>query len=254
MHERANMQIRQVPILPFYDSIVAATYSPNEKVEPFIRFYADEFAGLDFRGIELHGADLVLREGSDAVIDLEGMRCEILNMAPAHSMGDLVLWLPQERVVYCGDIVFGDGGIVAKSEDGMRRWAAALDKIVALDPAVVVPGHGPLCGVDFVKKLRGYFDFVLDEFEKNYEEDLDPLEIAKKLDIEEYINWLQPERLVTIIEALCTGRGKRVWMPSLGDVELFNDSIARMKALREFYEEKYRGILKPWDPMSSWIE
>jgi glyoxylase-like metal-dependent hydrolase (beta-lactamase superfamily II) len=174
------------------------------------------------------------------------MQVRILSVAPAHSDSDLLLWLPEERVIFCGDVVFSGGGVVAYSEVGMRLWAKALDRIIELNPRIIVPGHGGLCDVEHIKELRHYFDDVLDGFDKYYDPDLDSLEIAKKIDVAKYINWLQPERLVTIINALW--RGKK-GLPQSADIE---NTIPKLTKLREFYSEKYRDIIKPWDPMCSW--
>jgi hypothetical protein len=170
-------------------------------------------------------------------IYLEGMRCEILNVAPAHSEGDLLLWLPKERLVFTGDIVFSDGGIVAWSEEGMKLWSVALDKILELNPRVIVPGHGGLCDVEYLRQFRGYFDHVLNEFDKHFEKGKDPLEIAKQIDVAQYINWLQPERLSTVIEALCAGRDPDFKLPSPDTPASVEERIGRLLALTEFYAE-----------------
>jgi glyoxylase-like metal-dependent hydrolase (beta-lactamase superfamily II) len=253
MHKKADMQLRRETSLKLYDLLGSAD-PDDEKLPTFVRYYANEFRGLDFRGIELHGADIVIDDDSDAAVLLEGMRCDILNVAPAHSTGDILLWLPKERIIFTGDIVFSDGGIVAHSEEGMKLWAKALDKILDLNPAVIVPGHGGLCDVEYLKKLRGYFDFVLSEFDRLYEDGKNPLEISKEIDITEYVNWLQPERLSTVIEALCAGRDPRLVVPGPDNPAALNESIERLAKLKTFYEEKYKDIMKPWDPMSSWEE
>lgn len=62
---------------------------------------------------------------------------------PAHTAGDLIVWLPAERVVFAGDLVIEDGVtmVVDGSSTGLL---AALDAIAALRPVTVVPGHGVL--------------------------------------------------------------------------------------------------------------
>jgi cyclase len=62
-------------------------------------------------------------------------------LGPAHTKGDLLVHLPKERVVFTGDILFvGSHPIVW--EGPISNWIAACDRILALDPAVVVPGLG----------------------------------------------------------------------------------------------------------------
>jgi len=62
---------------------------------------------------------------------------------PAHTPEDLVLLLPQQRVLIAGDLVFrGRVPFVGQADSG--RWIAALDRLLALRVAIIVPGHGPV--------------------------------------------------------------------------------------------------------------
>ena len=62
---------------------------------------------------------------------------------PAHTAGDLIVWLPDDRVLFAGDLLIEDG--VTMVVDGSSRGLlAALDTLVGLDPLVVVPGHGAI--------------------------------------------------------------------------------------------------------------
>lgn len=65
----------------------------------------------------------------------------------AHTTGDLVAWLPEERILFAGDLLFhGLTPLVFMgSLDGARR---ALQWLVEFDAQQIVPGHGPLIGTD----------------------------------------------------------------------------------------------------------
>jgi glyoxylase-like metal-dependent hydrolase (beta-lactamase superfamily II) len=246
MHKKALEERLHEPISMFRDFM---KHGADPDASAFDRFMRDESHGilatLDFRGVEWVEPDILVE--SSVEIRLEGLVAQALCVAPAHSESDLLLWLPEERVVFCGDVVFSGGGIVAYSEKGMRLWSAALDKIIELNPKVVVPGHGALCGADHVKEIKRYFTDVLDGFEKYYDPDITPLELAKKIDVGDYVNWLQPERLYTIINALCNGRRGLPQVPDWGD------AIPKMEELSEYHNKKYKNIKEPWDPMSSWL-
>ena len=74
---------------------------------------------------------------------LDAGRVVILHPGDAHSAGDLLVWLPRERVLFSGDVLVGDG--VPMVVDGSSAaMLAVLDTITKLDPRVIVPGHGPL--------------------------------------------------------------------------------------------------------------
>ncbi|KQT09756.1 MBL fold metallo-hydrolase [Ramlibacter sp. Leaf400] len=72
-----------------------------------------------------------------------GVTLRLLPVGPAHTPEDLLVWLPHEKVLFAGDLVFR-GRIPFVGQADSRRWVAALDQILGLEAGVVVPGHGPL--------------------------------------------------------------------------------------------------------------
>ncbi|HKO58396.1 MAG TPA: MBL fold metallo-hydrolase, partial [Thermoanaerobaculia bacterium] len=68
---------------------------------------------------------------------------EIRHLGRGHSGADLVVWLPKERIAITGDLVVWPVPLVG-STSFPRQYAAALQKLLALKPAVFVPGHGPV--------------------------------------------------------------------------------------------------------------
>ena len=74
-------------------------------------------------------------------LTLGGTRIQIQPMGPAHTPEDLVIHLPAEGVLFAGDLVFrGRIPFVGQADSG--RWVKALGDMLALQPKVVVPGHG----------------------------------------------------------------------------------------------------------------
>lgn len=78
----------------------------------------------------------------DAAFALGGTRFELVHLGPAHSPEDLVVVLPGEGVVFSGDVLFA-GRIPFVGEADSRRWLAAIDRLLALRPRLLVAGHGP---------------------------------------------------------------------------------------------------------------
>ena len=68
-------------------------------------------------------------------------------------------------------------------EGTYAQWLAALDAIVALEPEVVVPGHGPLCGVEGPREMRAYLVYVRDESRRHFDAGRSELEAAKRIDL-----------------------------------------------------------------------
>jgi glyoxylase-like metal-dependent hydrolase (beta-lactamase superfamily II) len=73
---------------------------------------------------------------------LGGVKIRLQPAGPAHTPEDQVVFLPDERVLFAGDIVFR-GRIPFVGQADSRHWIAALDSLLQLDAKVIVPGHGP---------------------------------------------------------------------------------------------------------------
>lgn len=81
--------------------------------------------------------------GHDTLLDVGGRRIQIVRPGPAHTAGDLMVWLPAERVLFTGDVLVEDG--VSMMVDGSSSaMLGALARIDSLQPLVAVPGHGRL--------------------------------------------------------------------------------------------------------------
>jgi len=141
-------------------------------------------------------------EGPSATIDLGGRQVEMKTWGLAHTAGDQVVWLPQERILFTGDLaeermfpIFpwfppNDADI-----DGVR-WANILFELAGRAPAIVVPGHGDVGGVDILVAVG---DYIVDlrervaaagKSEKNA--DVIVAELAPKIRAE-HPDWSAPE-------------------------------------------------------------
>lgn len=79
----------------------------------------------------------------DLVIELGDRRFRLRHAGPAHTREDLVVYDERTGVMFAGDVVFR-GRIPFVGQADSRRWIEALDRMLALKPLVLVPGHGPL--------------------------------------------------------------------------------------------------------------
>ncbi len=117
----------------------------------------------------------------------------------AHTTGDLVAWLPDERVLFAGDLVFSGLTplVMAGSVDGALR---SLDWIAAFAPDHLVPGHGPLVTAanlaDVLGQHERYYRFVLRIAADGRRDGLGPLAAAQRTDLGELAHWLDAERLL----------------------------------------------------------
>ncbi len=202
--------------------------------DPVLRDLAAKLADWDFTGIELVPPTTLVDDR--LALDLDGIRVELVHVGPAHTAGDVIVHLPEARVVFAGDVLFRlctpigwDGTF-----DG---WIAALDRIVALAPAVIVPGHGPLCGVEGPREMRAYLVYVRGEAKRCFDAGVPALEAAKRIDLGPYAGWTEPERIVFQVE-----RAYRELRGEAYDAPLdVNALFAGMQAVRAAHRARAAG-------------
>ena len=96
-------------------------------------------------------------------INLGGRVVELLDVGPAHTRGDQLIWLPEERIVFAGDLIENAFFPILPDPDANGAWwLEALDKIAALGPATVVGGHGAVGGPELIDAFREYLERVRD--------------------------------------------------------------------------------------------
>jgi cyclase len=126
---------------------------------------------------------------------------ELVDLGPAHTDSDTIAWLPAERVVFTGDLLFNEGHPIMWAGP-VENWIAACEYIARLGPEVVVPGHGPITGVEAVRNMQAYFEYVREEARKRWDAGLDFEEAARDINMQEYRRWTDPERIVANVFSL----------------------------------------------------
>jgi glyoxylase-like metal-dependent hydrolase (beta-lactamase superfamily II) len=156
--------------------------------------YARErFGPFDFGGITLRNADQTFDH--DLSVDVAGRQVKLLDLGPAHTAADTVVHVPDAGVLFAGDLLFiGCTPIVWAGP--IANWVAACDTMIALDAPTVVPGHGPITDPDGVRAVRGYLVHMSEQAEAAYRQGLSFAEAADTIDLGEYGNWLDAERVV----------------------------------------------------------
>ena len=94
------------------------------------------------------------------------LQVELMQLGRGHTKGDTVAWLPQERVLFSGDLV--EFGATPYTGDAyLREWPATLDRIAALEPLALVPGRGDALQTPerVAESLRGTRAFVTKMYE-----------------------------------------------------------------------------------------
>lgn len=96
-------------------------------------------------------------EGS-RTLDLGGIHAELIEIGHAHTFSDQVVWVPERRVLFAGDLFeYRFFPIVPNPDVHIGNWIAALERLRAMEPEIVVPGHGERTGADELLEPRDYF-------------------------------------------------------------------------------------------------
>lgn len=91
---------------------------------------------------------------SSVLLDLGGRTVTLVHPGPAHTDHDVFVHVPDVDVVFAGDLVEQGAPPSVGPDSYASDWPAALDRILDLRPAVVVPGHGDPVDAEFVRRQR----------------------------------------------------------------------------------------------------
>jgi glyoxylase-like metal-dependent hydrolase (beta-lactamase superfamily II) len=132
----------------------AAALEVSARVGAPIAAAAETLLRLDIEGRELLDGDSIEVDSGDTY--LEAL------YTPGHSGDHLsYLWHPS-MALFTGDLVLGKGSSMVAHPDGsVGAYLASLDRLISLDPPVILPGHGEPVR-DAVKKLEEYRDHRLE--------------------------------------------------------------------------------------------
>ena len=98
------------------------------------------------------------------VLELGGVRIELKNLGPAHSPGDIVTWLPEQKLVISGDVAFHQRLLPVFEHTETGAWIETWDSFAALDAQMVVPGHGAPTNMQEVTKYTvGYLKYMREQ-------------------------------------------------------------------------------------------
>jgi cyclase len=119
---------------------------------------------------------------------------QLIHVPTAHTIDDTLVYLPQERLLFAGDIAFFYVTPLA-FEGSILGWLDALDTIAAMDVERIVPGHGPVGTLDDLALLRGYFEHLRDETRRHYDAGHSAEQAVAEIDLGPYAAWSEAERV-----------------------------------------------------------
>lgn len=162
-------------------------------------YFSRCFSEFNFEGITLTLPTKTFEGQMDfAVGDTE---IELIEVGPCHTRGDIIAWVPRDRTVYAGDILF-IGGTPIMWVGPVKNWIHACDLMLDMEADIFVPGHGPLTDKKGVESIKSYWLYIEAEARKRYEQGMRAEDAAGDIDMGPYGSWGEKERIAINVAAL----------------------------------------------------
>ncbi|MFJ2114321.1 MULTISPECIES: MBL fold metallo-hydrolase [unclassified Streptomyces] len=155
-------------------------------------------------------------------VHVGGIEIQLIHPGPAHTVGDSIVYLPGQRIVFTGDLIF-QGGTPFVPMGSLRGSLRALELLRSLDATVVVPGHGPITDPSAYDVTERYLRYVAEVAAEGHAKGRTPLETARGADLGEFAQWRESERLVANLHRAYAELDGRPEGSPLNPVALFGD-------------------------------
>ncbi len=126
---------------------------------------------------------------------------ELLRLKNVHSEADTAIWLPKERVLFSASVAVPNSFNNIRSFVNIPDMLAAMKMMKALNPEVVIPGHGMPGTTQIFDDAERYFTLLVDRVGAMVREGKSLDQIKQELRLPEYDNWIAKERIPSNIEA-----------------------------------------------------
>ena len=157
----------------FQDVTVLYNRAQHEEFRQKAEGYLEQFRSFggavakELEDVKFIDPHIVYDGGAD--LDLGGKRVQLRMMAPAHSRGDQIIFLPNERVLFTGDLVenrfypiFPFVPPYDVDVDG-NHWITVIEELQRLEPNLVVPGHGEISDTGLLTNTQEYLTLLRSE-------------------------------------------------------------------------------------------
>jgi cyclase len=169
------------------------------------KYFHNMVAPYDFKGIQVTAATRTF--SGEMVLEVGGREVRLIETGPAHTQGDMMVYVPDAKTLFGGDMLFAACTPVIWVGP-VEHYIAALDKILALDVEVVVPGHGQVSDKSAVAQGKAYLEYIRDETGKRFEAGMSArdaaFDIATGDDFSRQVfaTWDSPERIMTNVHVI----------------------------------------------------
>ena len=162
-------------------------------------YLKDVFGPFDFASV---AEKLPTKTFSDELrLNVGAKSVHLLEVGPAHTRGDVLVHVPEDRTIFTGDILFIEGTPLMWAGP-VANWIRACDRIIGLDPEVIVPGHGPITDVAGVAQVKAYLQYIEGEARARFDAGLSVREAALDIALGDFDRWIDAERIAINVDTL----------------------------------------------------
>ena len=162
-------------------------------------YFAEAFAPFDFPSVRGRAPTRTFEQRLD--LQVGGKTVELHMLGPAHTKGDTLVWVPGDRAVFTGDLLFIAGTPIMWTGP-VGNWLAACERILSFKAESIVPGHGPMTDAAGVRWVRDYLRYLDSEARLRFDAGMTVENAALDISLAEFRHWLNPERIVVNVDAL----------------------------------------------------
>lgn len=166
----------------------------EDQFRPFVELFSSFSPAIAaiLAEVELVGPHVAYAD--EARVDLGGVLVELRSVGPAHTLGDQVVHLPEQRVLFTGDLVENRFFPILPDDHAHGSpWIDVLTRLEGLEPAVVVPGHGGVGDPRLIAEVRAYLEDVRARVRDAGTEDVETLKQRLEPELRErYPDWDNP--------------------------------------------------------------
>jgi cyclase len=162
-------------------------------------FLNHAFGSFDFENITLTPPTKTFED--ELTLKVGDKEVHLIEVGPAHTLGDTLVHIPADKVVFTADILFIGGHPIIWAGP-TSNWLRACDRILEMDVDIIVPGHGPITDKNGVAEVKGYLEYIYQETQKRYEIGMSAREAAMDIDLDRYATWTDGERIAVNVASI----------------------------------------------------
>lgn len=151
------------------------------------------FPGVEWGNVDATPPDVTFDD--ELSMHAGWLEMRLIYVSPAHTNTDVVIWIPERKLLIAGDIIFNQGTPFALM-GSIGGWLDALERLRALGAETIIPGHGPVCGLEVFNEVGDYLQFVQATAAEAFSSGASPLDAARDADLGRFGEWHDSERIV----------------------------------------------------------